>query len=222
MGPKLNLTEQDGYAALQGHLVDRACQARETYPDLGSVERLRELLMDPNVVRFPTRLEFDSEPLHNGEFAWARPEGDHPRDGFTMVVHPQFEERQGDLPLLVAYHIPSINYVDVVTHRECELYGAALMGMPLEDYYQRLCGMADELPHAPDFEMQKRVVAQVTGLPLAGTAPIESSAPVAVASSLSSTVSAAVSAAESAAQSSARNAAAGSGSCGSGCGCGPS
>ena len=164
-----------------------------------------------------TRLEFDAEPLHNGEFAWARPEGDHPRDGFTMVVHPQFEQRQGDLPLLVAYHIASINYVDVVTHRECELYGAALLGRPVDDYYQRLCAMADELPHAPDFEMQKRVVAQVTGLPLEETAPIESTPSVAVASGLSATVSAALSAAESAAES-----AAGSGSCGSGCGCGPS
>jgi hypothetical protein len=176
VGPKLNLTEADGYAALQGHLVDRACQARETYADLANVPRLRELLMDPSVVRFPTRLEFDAEPLLPGEFAWARPEGEHPRDGFTVVVHPLFEERTEDLPLLVAYHIASINYVDVVTHRECELYGAALMGMSVEAYYQRLCAMADELPDAPDHEMQKRVVAQATGLPLEVT---QSAAPAA-------------------------------------------
>lgn len=195
MGPKLNLTEQDGYAALQGHLVSRACQARETHADLGSVARLRELLMDSNVVRFPTRLEFDAAPLLPGEFAWARPEGEHPRDGFTMVVHPFFEQRTDDLPLLVAYHIASINYVDVVTHRECELYGAALVGMPLEDYYQRLCAMADELPGAPDHEQQKRIVAQAMGLPLE--------------------------AAESAKSSAAPPASSDAGTCGDGCGCGP-
>ena len=117
------LTEDDGYEALRGHVVDKALAARKKHgPALDAAAVLR-LLADKEVVRFPTTLAFDASRLQPGEFAFAAANGLRPAEGFTLFVHPHFEHRPEALPLLVAYHIPTINYLDVVTNRESELFG---------------------------------------------------------------------------------------------------
>lgn len=143
---QLNLTEEDGYEALRGHVAERAFLAREKHGPTIDLEVMRQILADPEVMRFPTVLRFDAEELISGEFAWAAPLGDKPSDGFAIVVHPQFEKRLDVLPLLIAYHIVSVNYLDVVTHVEAELFGATLLGLTTDEYYERLCKFADELP----------------------------------------------------------------------------
>jgi hypothetical protein len=150
MRPKLELTEEDGYAALRAHLLERAFKARERHPDVTTEAGLRRLLADPEVMRFPSALVFDAAPLMAGEFAWARPRGERPADGFVLTVHTAFEGRDEDVAWLAAYHIPSINYLDVAGSREAELFGAALLGVEVEAYYTRLCALADELGPAPE------------------------------------------------------------------------
>jgi len=149
------LTVDDGYEALRGHVVDKAIAARKKHGPLEDERAVRALLADKDVVRFPTTLAFDASRLQPGEFAFAASNGPRPADGFTLFVHPHFEQRPEALPLLVAYHVPSINYLDVVTNREAELYGAALLGLTVEDYYTRLCALADELggPVIPEPEL---------------------------------------------------------------------
>ncbi len=105
------------------------------------------MLDDREVVRYPTGLRFDAEPLQAGEFAFAQPLGEHPADGYCLFVHPCFENRREVWPLLTAYHIPVINYGDsVVTHEEAELFGATLLGMEIDAYYQALCELTDSIP----------------------------------------------------------------------------
>lgn len=146
MREALNLTERDGYEALQGHVVDKALAARKEHgPDIDWAA-MRAILKDPNYVRFPVGVRFDDEALLNGEFAYAAALGNRPSDGFCLFVHPFFERREDVLPLLVAYHVPAINYLDIATHVEAELFGATLLGMRVEDYYQRLCDLADSMP----------------------------------------------------------------------------
>ena len=144
-------TAEDGRAALREHLRQRALEARarhaaltEVGADLGAVERL---LADPEVVRFPTRLVFGAEGLLPGEFAWPRPRGEQPSDGFDLLVHPHFRDRPHVVALLVAYQIPAINYLDVVTHEEAELFGATFHDLEVDDYYDRLCTLVDGMPH---------------------------------------------------------------------------
>jgi hypothetical protein len=149
MSARPELTERDGYEALRGHVVDKALAARKKHGPVIDADAIRRLLADPEVVRFPTTLAFDAGPLQAGEFAWAAPRGERPSAGFTLHVHPCFEADPEALPYLVAYHLPTINYLDVVTHREAELFGAALLGLEVEEYYQRLCAFAARLPGAP-------------------------------------------------------------------------
>ena len=154
----LNLTEEDGFKALRGHIAERAFQARQKYGPAIDAEAIRKMLQDPDVVRFPATVQFDAEALLPGEFAWARPSENGAKGGYTMVVHPHFEDRPEVLPLLVAYHIPTINYMDVVTHKEAELFGATLLGMPVDSYYDQLCTLADEMPGARAPEPSKEVL----------------------------------------------------------------
>lgn len=143
---KPDLTEEGGQRALREHVAAKATDARDRHgPDIdfAAIERL---LADPECVRFPTSVRFDASELRPGEFAWPAPTGASPKDGFTLHVHPMFKDRAEVLPLICAYHIVAINYLDVATHVEAELYGATLLGLPVDEYYARLCGLADELP----------------------------------------------------------------------------
>jgi len=148
---RIEPTAEDGRKALQGHLLDRALAARAAHGPTLDGDALARLLADPEVVRFPTRLVIDEDgDLLPGEFAWARPRGEQPADGFDLLVHPHFRDRPEVWPLLVGYHLPSVNYLDIASREEAELYGAALNGLELEVYYERLCALADELPDAPE------------------------------------------------------------------------
>jgi len=130
--------------ALLGHAIDIGLEARQRYGEI-DYPTLLSLLEDKKVVRFPVRIEFDASELQPGEFAWAAPLGDHPKDGYCLYVHPRFEHRERDLPLLIAYHLVCVNYGDVATREAAEAFGAALFGLAPDDYYRRVCALADEL-----------------------------------------------------------------------------
>lgn len=143
------LTEEDGRLALAGHIADKAEAARASYGGAIDWPTLLEMLGDAAVVRYPTDVAFDAAPLEAGEFAFAAPLGASPGDGFRIYVHPWFEGRTDVLPLLVAYHIVRINYGDIATHHDAELFGATLLGLEPDDYYETLCTLADEVGGDP-------------------------------------------------------------------------
>jgi hypothetical protein len=143
------LTEAAGLAALRAHLIQKAEELRVQHPQLAAVKALQALLADSRAVRFPTRLVFSAAELLPGEFAWPKPLGESPSAGFELCVHPALEQRPADLALAVAYHLVAINYLDVPGAAEAELFGATLLGLDVEDYYARLCALADELSPPP-------------------------------------------------------------------------
>jgi|GEM_PF-208209 len=138
-------TAEEAMQALRDHVVDRALHARRKHgPEIDGAA-IRAMLLDSECVRFSTRIVFDGSDLLPGEFAHAHCRGPAASDGFDLFVHPHFIGREQDLPLLAAYHVVSINWLDVATHEEAELYAAALLGLEVDDYYQRLCALADEV-----------------------------------------------------------------------------
>lgn len=137
-------SEHDGRSALRDHAIERAKLARAKHGPM-SPSTIMRLLDDRDVVRYPTGVRFDASGLEAGEFAFAQPLGEHPREGFCLWVHPALQQRPEDLPLAIAYHIPAINYGDVAQPDDCEAFGAALLGLEIEAYYRRLCSIADSL-----------------------------------------------------------------------------
>ena len=140
---KIEPTEEDGYEALRGHLVGRALACRAKYGPEITWDVFQAILGDKDFVRFPTSVRFDDEGLLPGEFAHAEPMGPKPADGFTLVIRPCYQHDATALVKLAAYHVPSINYLDIVTHVEAELFGAALLGRVVDAYYKDICALAD-------------------------------------------------------------------------------
>jgi hypothetical protein len=130
------------------HLRRKAEAARLKYGFYVDAEVIREMLDDRQVVRYPAAIDYDAAPLLAGEFAWAQPLGFHSSDGFRLVVHPWFRRQPENLPLLVAYHIPAINYGPIVEPQHAELFGATLLGLDVDTYYRALCELADSIPGA--------------------------------------------------------------------------
>ncbi len=136
----------DGQAALAAHLLELAQVARERH-GLLSAGNLAGFLADPACLRHPARLAFEFGEMAPHQFA--QPEVD-PRDptGQTRVlyVHPALESRPDDLVIAVSYMVPVLNYgADMVDDEMCCRYGGALLDLMPEDYYQRVCEMADGL-----------------------------------------------------------------------------
>ena len=142
------LTEEDGRISLRGHIVEKATAARLKYGLYVDADAILKMLDDREVTRYPTGLRFDAGFLEPGEFAQALPLGDHPQDGFCIYVHPCFEAQKEIWPLLIAYHLVRVNYGEVAGADEAELYGATLLGLEVETYYQALCELADSIPLA--------------------------------------------------------------------------
>jgi hypothetical protein len=142
------ISEEQARLAFQGHLVEKATAARARYGPRIDAGAIRRMLEDRAVVRYPVALHFDAAPLEPHEFAYAHPLGFHSGDGFALFVHPLFADRPQDLPALVAYHIPVVNYGAIVDAEAAELYGAALLDLEPDEYYARLCALADEIAAA--------------------------------------------------------------------------
>jgi hypothetical protein len=139
-------TAQDAQQSLRDHIVEKAAEARLRRGGLIDRVEMMRMLDDRAVVRYPLGVRFDAHPLQQGEFACLESLGDHPRDGFVLFIHPMFEPVDDLIPLLIAYYIPSINYGEVASHVEAELFGATLLGIDVEEYYTILCSVADTIP----------------------------------------------------------------------------
>ena len=143
---KPDIDEASGQAFLRDHIVDRASEARLRHGPYWDRNSIEALLKDERCVRFPVRLEFNAEVLEPGEFAFMQQNNpDTPKDGFTLFIHSHFANREDALPFLVAYHLVVFNYGDIADAEEDELFGAALMNMEQEEYYQTVCMFANEI-----------------------------------------------------------------------------
>jgi hypothetical protein len=140
------LTEEDARRSLRDHLIERAQNARLRHGLLIDADTILKILDSRDVVRYPVGVRFDAEPLQTGEFACLQALGEHPSQGFCLFIHPCYQETREVLPLIVAYYIPSVNYGEIVSHEEAELFGATLLGMDVEEYYRALCDLADGVP----------------------------------------------------------------------------
>jgi hypothetical protein len=61
----------------------------------------------------------------------------------VLYLRPLLRERPDLVVLAVAYMIPLINYGEIISDAHCLRYGAALMGMMEDEYYEQVCALAD-------------------------------------------------------------------------------
>lgn len=138
-------TADDGRQGLRDHVLERAQVAREKHGPVIDAQSIMRVLEDRTIVRYPVSVRFDATGLQPGEFAYPQPMGEHPKHGYCLCIHPVFEASPDVWPLMIAYHIPPINYGDITEPEDCEAFGAALLGMDPEAYYAKLCELADSV-----------------------------------------------------------------------------
>ncbi len=133
-----------GEDSLRKRLAEQAEYARAKHSPLGS-DKIEALLADPECTRYPTRLVFEIDGMAAHQFA--QPEVDYrnpEQDGRVLYLRPMLRERPELVMLAVAYMLPVLNYgEEIVNDSHCLLYGATLLAMNEEEFYQAVCGLAD-------------------------------------------------------------------------------
>jgi len=147
------LTAADARQSLTAHVESKGVEIYLKYgPQIGWAALLR-LLEDRVYVRYPCEIVFDATSLLPGEFVQPVQKARQPEEGFTIFVHPVFEAQPDQVPGLVLYHLVTINYGEFASAEDAETFGAAALGITRDEYYERLCGVSDQLgADAPDLE----------------------------------------------------------------------
>ncbi|VAX06710.1 hypothetical protein MNBD_GAMMA26-465 [hydrothermal vent metagenome] len=160
-GPdKEKITPESVKSAVADHVQDRARRLHEKYGSNIDYSVLLKILSDRDAVRFPVTIAFDSSRLEPGMFAVAEPverkepedeeeaeyrEYEEAADNFVVVVHEYFKDKLDLLPPMVLYHLVTINYGDMATSNDAEVFGSGVLGMDQEVYYSQLCDLADQI-----------------------------------------------------------------------------
>ena len=158
--------EQVGQRSLRDHVVAQAEVARAKHGPLAG-DRLEALLQDPACLRHPVRLvfEFGEMAMHQfgqPDFDWRNSE----QDGRVLYLRPMLREQPDLVLLAVAYLIPLINFGEVVTDEVCVDYGAALLGLAPEEFYRRVCLLAENVG------AETRLAGQAEDEPMRFAAPV--------------------------------------------------
>jgi hypothetical protein len=139
------LTAQDGRQSMQAHAASKGAEVHDKYGPIIGWGQLLIILEDRGVVRYPCEVLFDSSALLTGECAHAQSKSDNPHDGFTIFINPLFVANPRDAVLLALYQIVVINYGPFASSDDAEAFGAAALGISLDEYYNRMCQIADQL-----------------------------------------------------------------------------
>lgn len=139
------LTVKDGRQAFAHHVIERALALREKYGPVIDDEVIQTILEDRDFVRYPTRVEFDSSKIEPGFFAAVEPVAGSSTHEHVIFLHEHFRGRPRDITNALLYQLVVVNYGEIATREEAELFGATALGVEQEDYYQRLCRLADQI-----------------------------------------------------------------------------
>ncbi len=138
-------TEEDARQSLETHVAEKGTALREKYGPLLGWNELLKVLEDREFVRYPCSIEFESEPLLEGEFAHPVPLGEAPEEGFVLYIHPWFRIDPARVPALALYQLVAVNYGAFASPDDAETFGACALGITKGEYYAMLCEAADEL-----------------------------------------------------------------------------
>jgi len=140
-------------------------KAQEIINKYGTIDYsvLLNILQDKKFTRYPVNVVFDSNRIEPGLFALTeaihsdsepqrKAEDDDdvytkpPEQRFEIIIHEFFKDQPEKLLPLILYQLPIVNYGDVVTFEDSEVFGASMLEIPQDDYYQQICDLVDSIP----------------------------------------------------------------------------
>lgn len=134
---------QEAEQALHAHALEGAERVRRNLGGALCSQNLPEFLEADGCLRCPTELCFDEYDFEAHQFA--EPEFITISGQQKCILHlrAKYETRAEDHPYLVAYMAACINYRDAATAALCEEYGAALLGLEVQTFYEKVCAIVD-------------------------------------------------------------------------------
>ncbi|MCG7949380.1 MAG: hypothetical protein N0C84_23865 [Candidatus Thiodiazotropha taylori] len=132
------------HSAVSLHAREKAEDIRNRYAPVIDYQTVLQMLEDRKSVRYPVTLRFVSEGIEPGMFARTEPISENPDDGYTILIHNHFENRHDDLPKLILYQLVLVNYGDLATANDAEIFGATILGLDRDTYYQQVADLVDD------------------------------------------------------------------------------
>lgn len=153
-------TQQELRESMNLHLRQKAQEIINKYGSAITLAVLQDILQDRKFVRYPVNIIYDSTRIEAGLFIKTEmtvSDQGHQADedsayvkpverSYDFIVHEYFEGQPDKLLPLILYHLPTVNYGDIATYEDAEVFASALMQMQQDDYYQLVCDLADAIP----------------------------------------------------------------------------
>lgn len=133
------------HSAVSKHAADKAREIHERFGPTIDYPALLRILKDRKSIRYPIEIKFVSDGVEPGLFGKTEQVSDDPSDGYVIFLHEDFRDRPEALPALVLYQSVLVNYGDLATAVDAELFGAGVLGMDRDDYYGLIAGLTDSL-----------------------------------------------------------------------------
>ncbi len=133
------------HSAVSLHASEKAKEIRSRYgPDI-DYPTVLSMLEDRKSIRYPVQIQFTSEGIEQGMFARTEPVSENPNDGYVISLHDHFADRPEVLPVLILYQAVLINYGDLATADDAELFGAGILDLDRDAYYKQVAALTDAL-----------------------------------------------------------------------------
>lgn len=132
-------------SAVSQHATAKADEIRGRYgPDIDYPTVLR-MLADRRCIRYPVEIRFVAHGIEPGMFGKTELASKDPADGYVISLHHSFEGRHDLLPALILYQSVLVNYGDLATAVDAELFGSGVLGMDRDAYYERIVALTNSL-----------------------------------------------------------------------------
>jgi len=146
--PKKKVKKRAGkriHGAVTVHAEEKAVEIRDKYgPDI-DYPVLLQILGDRKSIRNPVEIRFSSTAIEPGLFAVTESFSENPADGYSITLHESFRNRPEVLPALILYQAVIINYGDLATAIDAEVFGAGVLGMERDAYYDLIVDLTDSI-----------------------------------------------------------------------------
>lgn len=137
------MSDQEVSSSLESHAAKAATCVRRRLGGGLDEGNLQRYLSDSECLRYPTTIIFDADALEPQQFAGVEMVGEGELRVCILHMRPCYDGCTGDLPYLVAYMAAAVDYGIAASPDLSLRHAATLMGLPEDDYYERLCAIVD-------------------------------------------------------------------------------
>jgi len=133
------------HGAVSQHAISKAEEIHTRYGPVIDYPAVLRMLEDRRCVRFPVEIRFTTDGIEPGMFAKTEPVSENMDDGYVISLHRHFEDRPEVLPALILYQSVLVNYGELATATDAELFGSGVLGLDRDVYYEQIAALTDSL-----------------------------------------------------------------------------